>query len=165
MPSDRDQAFAALSDPALAKEALAFLKRAAEAAPGNALVQFDYAGACDMLGREFEAAVYYERVRAIGIEKLPKDEQPNWYVQTGSTLRLLGRLSQSRAVLTEGMEKFPANKVIAAFAALTELAAKEPKSAALTLLEALLRDEDDASINRFRRALRAYTDEAARRKP
>lgn len=155
---DVSRAFELLSQPATAAEGLRLLEDQVGREPDSARALFDLGSAYDALDRESEADALYQRVRAIGLERLPMDEQPRWFVQAGSTLRLLGRLDESRKVLSEGIGRYPDYIALRAFAALTELADGQPDAAALSLLDALLRF-DNPSLRYYGRALRAYRDE------
>lgn len=157
-PADRAQALERLGDPATADAALAWFRARADAAPDDAQAWFDLAGAYDALDRESEAEAAYRKVRALGLERLRPEDRPRWHVQMGSTLRLLGRLEESREVLAEGLQVYPDNAALAAFAALTELAAGEPAAAAKLLMQALLASADP-SIAHYHRALAAYAAE------
>jgi tetratricopeptide (TPR) repeat protein len=150
-----NRAFKLLSQPATAQEGLRILEAEADRLPDSAKALFDLASANDMLDREAEANVLYQRVRTIGLESLPPDDQPRWYVQAGSTLRLLGRFDQSRTVLSEGIGRFPDYSALHAFRALTDIADGQPLEAAVNLLDALL-GFDESSLQYYGRALRAY---------
>jgi thioredoxin-like negative regulator of GroEL len=109
-------------------------------------------------GFESEADDAYQAVRALGLHRLSAEDRPRWYVQAGSTLRLLGRLSESRAVLLEGVARFPDYLAIRAFLAVTELAAERPQSAAASLFDALMRVAEP-SLRFYERALNVYRHE------
>jgi cyanophycin synthetase len=155
----RDRAFQMLSEPAHALAALQFLEDRTASNPEDAEALFDCAGAYDRLGREAEAVVLYESVRKLGLERLTTVDQARWHVQMGSTLRLLGRLEESRTVLVQGARAHPDHPALLAFLALTEMAADRPRAAIAALFTALLATDDAGSIERYRRALTAYADE------
>lgn len=159
------RAFELLSRPETAAEGLRLLETRAEQLPQDATALFALASAYDMSDRETEAEALYQRVRAIGLERLPSEDRPRWYAQAGSTLRLLGRHDESRDLLREGAERFPDYLALRLFAALTEFAAGDAAAAAAGLFDTLLRS-DDPSVAYFGRALRAYREEIiVRREP
>lgn len=146
------------SVPADAARADAELRSRAAAHADDALVQYLVASAYDGAGCESEAMPFYERAFAIGVERLPAERWPEIFVQAGSTLRNLGRLDDARAMLRDGMARFPAYRALPVFAALVEASAGDEPAAMRLLFRAATMDEDD-SLRRFRRALRWYVDE------
>lgn len=140
------------------------LIRRAEAHPHDALVHYLVASAFDGAGREAAAMPHYERAFALGVDRLPARRQPEIYVQAGSTLRNLGRFDAARDLLAEGMTRFPDYRALAVFAALVEMSAGDAPAAAALLFRVVTMDED-ASLARFRRALRWYVDELPERSP
>ncbi|MGN6032103.1 MAG: tetratricopeptide repeat protein [Thermomicrobiales bacterium] len=146
------------SDPAEAARADVDLRARSDAQPGDALVQYLVASAYDGAGREADAMPFYERAFAIGVERLPAARQPEIFVQAGSTLRNLGRFDEARALLRDGMARFPEYRALPVFAALVEASAGDDR-AAMTLLFQVATMDEDASLGRFRRALRWYVDD------
>ena len=152
------------SDADAAEVAEQEVARRAEAHPDDALVHYLVASAFDGAGREADALPYYERAFALGIDRLPAQRQPEIYVQAGSTLRNLGRFDAARDLLAEGMSGFPDYRALAVFAALVEMSAGDAPAAAALLFRVVTMDED-ASLARFRRALRWYVDDLQRLSP
>ncbi len=157
---DRRRALALLEDPATAAEGLARLEARVAAAPDNVRARFDLSGAYDALGRKAEAAPAYEQVLRLGLDQLPEADQARWHVQYGSTLRLLGRLAESRAVLEGGLMLFPEDGALPVFLAFTELAAGRPDAALAALLGGAAAPDPFGSRAHFRRAIRACADAA-----
>ena len=145
-------------DPARVAGAKAELRARSEAYPDDALVQYLIASAYDGAGCEADAMPHYKRVFALGIEELPERRRPELFVQAGSTLRNLGQLDEARALLHEGMARFPAYQALPVFAALVEASAGDDRAAMLLLFRVAIMDED-ASLGRFQRALRWYVDD------
>lgn len=147
-------------EPGEAERGIATLRRLAEDAPDDAGCWYQLAGALDTLGYEEEAWPNYARVHALGVDRLPEAERPEFYVGAGSTLRNIGRIEESRAMLAEGRVRYPAVRALTVFAALTEISAGNQARAIDLLLEALLAEEDgDTSLRRYRRALVYYAGE------
>ncbi|MGH7728311.1 MAG: tetratricopeptide repeat protein [Vulcanimicrobiaceae bacterium] len=138
---------------------LALLHAWCDAAPEDARAWYAFGGALDTLGREHEAREAYEQVCRIGIDALGADQRAGFYVAFGSTLRNVGDLPRSRALLADGFARYPEVAALRAFAALTEVSFGELRAAIDLLFEALLMEEGDGSIGRYRRALRGYADE------
>ena len=158
---DANRAFALLDDDATAAQGLAWFEDRARARPDSARATFDLAGAYDRLGREAEAAPVYERVLRLGLEELPEIDQARWHVQYGSTLRLIGRLEESRAVLAGGVALFPEHGALPVFLAFTEIAAGRRDAALAALLAGAAASDPYGSRARYRRSITAYAAELA----
>ena len=106
--------------PENAEEAIDLLMQNALQHPEEAKAWFELAGCYDYLGREQDALDQYVKVKTLGVQSLPEEDRPRFYLQWGSTLRNLGRFEESRAVLFEGAQKFPEMRALKAFLALTQ---------------------------------------------
>lgn len=146
-----------LSAPSTAEEALRLLKDRCASNPTDPRALFELANAYDFLDLEREAEEAYRGVERLGLEKLTAEDRARWYIQFGSTLRLLGRYDLSRQVLARGEKAFPDNQAISAFLALTELATGQPEQAARVLLTATLRSSN-RDIEYYRQALTRYVE-------
>lgn len=136
------------------------LRERAGAAADDAEAWYRLGSALDSAGEEAEAIVAYERVFDLGIDRLAEADRPQLFVQTGSTLRNLGRLGEARNLLEEGRKRFPDFQALGAFLALVEVSGGAHRRAIDLLFDALLnRVEDDHSIRRYHRALRGYANE------
>jgi tetratricopeptide (TPR) repeat protein len=145
-------------DDAAFERGAAELRRFDGAFPDDAHVQHLIGGAYDSCGREALAISHYERVFALGLDGLPAHRRPEIIVQTGSTLRNLGRFERARAVFAEGIAQYPDYRALRVFAAMLETSAGDDAAAARHLYTfALLRE--DGSIDRFRRSLTWYVGE------
>lgn len=151
-----DRALALLEDPATAPEGLSWFHARAKALPDSIRAVFDLAGAYDLLGREAEAASIYERVLMLGLDTLPEGDQARWHVQYGSTLKQLGRLEESHAVLANGVLLFPEHGALPVFLAFTELALGRRDAALAALLAGAAASDPYGSRARYRRAIAAY---------
>ncbi len=155
-----DQAFALLKSEADedVRRGLAVFEALVRERPEDVEARFQYAGALDYLEREDEAAREYERVYG-GLAALAPDDRIRLYAQFGSTLRNLGRLDRSAALLEEGLRAFPGAAAIHAFLALTQYSAGDRRGALRGLLDALLHPACDGSALEYGRALRSYAEE------
>ena len=72
--------------------------------PDEPEVLYEVGGAYDTAGQEETAAGYYERAMAAGLDG---DALRRCLLQYGSTLRNLGRLDESLAVLERARAEFP----------------------------------------------------------
>jgi len=127
--------------------------------PEDGKAWFELAGCFDFLGRESEALENYVKVAKIGVHSLLEEDRPRLYLQWGSTLRNLGRLEESRAVLFDGAQKFPEMRALKAFLALTQYSLGAYKEAAQALFILLhSKYPDDSSMQHFARAFDWYID-------
>lgn len=119
--------------------------------PDEPEVLYEVGGAYDTAGEEQTAAGYYERAMAAGLDG---DALRRCLLQYGSTLRNLGRLDESLAVLEGARARFPGSDSLkvwhatslheagrhdAAFAIMLELVADRVRSEELLRYEAALR--------------------------
>lgn len=133
------------------------LRAQAEERPDDVAAWFALGGELDSEGFEAGAMEAYDRVLAIGFERLPDARQPELFVQAGSTLRNLGRLDEARELLERGRNVWPEFRALTAFLSLVELSAGNDRRAALLLLGDAAGDHGtDASLARYQRSLRAY---------
>jgi tetratricopeptide (TPR) repeat protein len=151
-----DRAFDLLDDPATAPEGLSWFQHRAQERPDSVRAVFDLAGAYDRLGREAEAAPIYEQVLRLGLDTLPEADQARWHVQYGSTLKQIGRLEDSRAVLANGVMLFPEHGALPIFLAFTQMALGRKDAALASLLAAAAASDPYGSRARYRRAITAY---------
>lgn len=151
-----DRAFALLEDAATAPEGLSWFRERAKALPDSARAAFDLAGAYDRLGREAEAAPAYEQVLKLGLDSLPEGDQARWHVQYGSTLKQIGQLEASHAVLSNGVLLFPEHGALPVFLAFTELAMGRRDAALTALLAGAAVSDPYGSRARYRRVITTY---------
>lgn len=120
-------------------------------APDPALALFERGGSRDSGGRPDEAEPLYREALALG---LPDDERAQCTIQLASTLRNLGRLEESLALLRDAHPYPPYAVATAAIAALTLASLDRPVEGLATLLR-----EVAPTLPRYQRSMRAYADE------
>jgi tetratricopeptide (TPR) repeat protein len=84
--------------------------------PDHPVLTYELAGAYDTAGEEAKAKTYYERALELGIAGEPLRR---CLCQYGSTLRWLGELEASLAVLERARAEFPRSESVRVFQALT----------------------------------------------
>ncbi len=122
--------------------------------PGDVEAQLAAAYACDRYGSELDAVRYYDAAWSLGV---PDAERRRFMVGYGSTLRNVGRVSESVAVLRQAVSESPEFAPNHAFLALSlhsEGAYDEALAAALTAVIAAGADNLDG----YDRALSYYKD-------
>ncbi len=113
----------------------------------------------DSAGREAEAIPHYERALELG---LTDELVPGALLQLGSSLRNVGRLDESLAVLDDGVGRFPDHVALRLFRALTLSSAGRDREALVDLLELVRTRLDVPEVQRYARSLAYYTGELAR---
>ena len=121
--------------------------------PNVAEINFQLAWTCDVLGRETEALPYYEKAIALG---LPANELSGALLGLGSTLRSLGQLERSAAVLRSGRSQFPDNREFDVFLAMTLHPLGQHTESLQLLLTVIADTSEDPGLTAYQRAIRFY---------
>lgn len=119
----------------------------------SAAVWYQAAWACDCLGKEAKAAEYYESAIAAG---LAGDDLRGALLGLGSTYRCLGEYEKSLAVFGDGVARFPEDKAIQAFRALTLYNLGQYEDSVATLLKLLVETTANQDIRAYSKALNHY---------
>lgn len=118
--------------------------------------QIAAAYACDRDGREHEAVVYYERAHALGG---PKRGRAQFLLGYGSTLRNVGRVEESLAILSDAVRAYPRDRALRIFLALALHSSRRHGEAMASLLRIILGlDRHAPDIQKFRRAIASYAE-------
>ena len=131
------------------------LARAA-ATPTDVEARIAAAYACDRVGREAEAVVHYDAAWALGV---PAAERRRFLVGYGSTLRNVGRLEESVAVLGDAVAAEPDYAPYKVFLGLALHSSGQHAAATATLLGAVLDCHGGARLDGFERAVAEYQQE------
>ena len=129
---------------------------AAERPHGDAVALFERAGARDSAGLEIEAEPLYRQALAAGLDE---DRRTQAVIQLASTLRNLGRVDESLALLRPEYGKgtdAALHDATAAFYALALVTSGDPVGAASVALQALA-----PHLPRYTRSVGAYARELA----
>ena len=114
----------------------------------------------DREGREHEAVVHYDAAYRMGG---PADDRAGFLLGYGSTLRNVGRLDDSLAVLRAAVVDFPEHHAMRCFLALTLHSLGRHAEALATALDVILGlRAAGPSVATFARALGEYRDELLR---
>ncbi|QYM79678.1 tetratricopeptide repeat protein [Horticoccus luteus] len=119
--------------------------------PNVAEIAAQIAWTCETLGRLDAALPAYEKAIALG---LPPNELSNAYLGLGATLRALGQLDRSAAILRAARLQFPDNRELDVFLALTLHAQGRSGEALALVLEALCDTTEDPGLTAYGRAIR-----------
>jgi tetratricopeptide (TPR) repeat protein len=125
--------------------------------PEDARANYLMASLCDQSDQERRAVPFYQRALA-GAEDLLEEDAAGAYLGLGSTHRALGEYEESRRVLLEGLERFPDDRALSTFLALTLYNLGENREAVSTLLKNLVETTGDPGIRLYGRALAFYAD-------
>lgn len=118
--------------------------------PDDPIVRYEVGGAYDTAGREQEALHHYEAAMAAGLSGVPLRR---CLLQYGSTLRLLGRSTESVGVLRGALTRFPGSPSLGAFLALALQADGAGGGAVALLLELAVEHVDAEDVQRYRAAI------------
>ncbi len=121
--------------------------------PDDPLVNYQLAWTLDRMGLETEAAPYYERAIAAGLDG---DDLRGALLGLGSTYRVIGRDADAVRTLAAGVERFPDDGAMRAFYALALHSAGEHTRATQEFLRVILASSTDPQIKRYRNALTEY---------
>jgi tetratricopeptide (TPR) repeat protein len=131
----------------------------ARAHPDEVAALIEAAYACDAFGTERDAVAHYDAAWALGV---PDAEREAFVVGYGSTLRNVGRVAESLAVLHAACERYPENRALRVFRALALHSAGRNGESVAQLLDVILALADAApDLARYERALAHYRDELA----
>lgn len=117
---------------------------------------FKKASALDAAGKAPQAEVEYRRIYTLGAHHLPTTKRPDFFLQYGSTLKNVGKHTESIRILKMGIRKFPRFRALKLFLALTYLSANKSKPAVQILLKDSM-EHPDTSIRKFSRAISYYS--------
>ncbi|SEN47941.1 tetratricopeptide repeat protein [Lihuaxuella thermophila] len=109
----------------------------------------------DAMGLEKEAVPYYEKAIRLG---LPEPLLAEAYLGLGSTYRCLGEYDKSLRTLEEGCRKFPDDRALQTFLAMTCYNLGEHARSMEIMLTQLAETTNDTNLSKYRRALLFYAD-------
>lgn len=123
--------------------------------PNDATINYQCAWSFDTLGLEKSAIQYYEKAISIG---LPDEDLRSAYLGLGSTYRTLGQYKESQKVFKEGLSKFPQDRAMEVFYAMTLYNLTEHSKAMEILLNSISKTSLDKDINKYKKAIEFYAD-------
>jgi tetratricopeptide (TPR) repeat protein len=114
--------------------------------PNHPVLTYEVAGAFDTAGEQGQAKTLYERALALGIAG---EALRRCLCQYGSTLRWLGELETSLAVLERARAAFPASESVRVFQALTLHELGRPDEAVGLLLGIVAQHGEVTDLGRY----------------
>lgn len=150
---DRLQKAIELRSAGRAEEARAILLELVAAYPENAEIHYQTAWVHDTLGREHEAIPFYLRAIEQG---LPDGELEDAYLGLGSTYRALGAYQQAEETFRQAVTRFPHNRALQTFLAMTLYNLRQHQEAMDLLLTNLVETTNDQAILSYKRAILFY---------
>lgn len=136
------------------EEAMSILKDLLKSNPNDPDLNYQAARTCDSMGKEPEAAPYYERAIANGLV----EDRSGAMLGLASTYRCLGEYEKSLKVFDQGIKEFPENRSLKVFRALTLYNLGKSEDSVSQLLIQLIDTTSDESIKSYDGALRFYSD-------
>jgi tetratricopeptide (TPR) repeat protein len=134
---------------------IAYFTALLEQYPDHPQAIYEVGGAYDTAGEEERARGFYERALAAGLQG---DTRRRCLLQYGSTLRNLGLLDESIAVLEKARSEFPESDSLRVFLALSLHAASRSDAAVAELLTLAADRIHSPDIDRYEPALRGNAD-------
>ncbi|WP_044337889.1 tetratricopeptide repeat protein [Rossellomorea aquimaris] len=131
-------------------------KRLIQGDPDNGFLHYQCAWTHDKMGLESEAVPYYENSIQLGLDD--KDLQ-GAYLGLGSTYRTLGEYEKSKSVFEEGIRRFPENKAMSVFYAMTLYNLNKHSQAMELLLISICNTSCDADIQAYHKAILYYSNQ------
>lgn len=126
--------------------------------PNDVWIFAEIGGVFDSNGFEHDACLWYERALEFGFDRFPQDQAPHFCVWYGSTLRNVGRFSNSESVIRSALERWPRFSALQFFLGLT-LMSQGKSMDAIVAFASLSAGEWDNSIQDYRRAVSSYLEE------
>ena len=140
-------------------EAIEYFRNMLEQFPNDPRAYFEYAGSFDSAGKEAEAIPLYRKAIEMG---LSGEYLPQVYVQLGSSLRNIQAHDEAVSTLEAGCKQFPENAALRVFLAYALESAGRSRDALTVLHELAIQHIQTPDMERYKRAIRYYTDERAR---
>ena len=137
------------------EEALLILKELLSESPHDPTVNYQAAWTCDYMGKESDAAPFYETAIANG---LSGDELQGAFLGLGSTYRCLGEYQKSLDTFDKAIKEFPGDRSLKTFRALTLYNLGKFSNSVEELIVQLVDTTSDADIKSYENALRFYAD-------
>jgi tetratricopeptide (TPR) repeat protein len=125
---------------------IAYFHGLLERHPEHPVLVYEVGGAYDTAGDESTAVGYYERALELGLQG---DTLRRCLCQYGSTLRWLGRLDESLAVLERARAEFPQSDAVRVFLALTHNDAGRSDAAVAELLSVVVAHGEATDLGRW----------------
>jgi tetratricopeptide (TPR) repeat protein len=141
------------------EEALKILRGLHQEKPGDPDIAYQMAWTFDSCGKEKEAAPFYEKALAAGLQV----DRDGAYLGLGSTYRCLGEYQRSLETFDRALKEFPDHRPIKVFRALTLFNLGRGEESCSQLLLQLLDTTGDAGIKSYDGALRFYSDKLTQR--
>jgi len=136
-------------------EAISLLAELLAVDSANPQLNYQMAWCHDLLGKETEAVPFYLKGIAGGLDP---EEAKGAYLGLGSTYRAIGEFAKSREVLRDGIARFPEERSLQVFLAMTLYNLGEHPEAMRLLMTSLAETSSDGSISRYKRAILFYAD-------
>lgn len=135
------------------EEAEAILLALVTEDPDNPEVNYQLAWVLDKLGRERDAVPYYERAIKLG---LPDIDLQRAFLGLGSTYRCLADYQKAISTFQRGIARFPGNRALQVFLAMTFYNMKKHGEAMQLLLLNIAETTTDGELLHYKDAILYY---------
>ncbi|MDM5292587.1 tetratricopeptide repeat protein [Peribacillus simplex] len=123
--------------------------------PEDAVIQYQCAWSLDILGLEVKAVPHYEAALKLG---LPDEDAKGAYLGLGSTYRTIGEYEKSKRTLEAGLAKFPEDRALLVFRAMSFYNLGRHDLAMESLLKIIAETSKDREIQSYAKAIEFYSD-------
>lgn len=142
-----------LRDDGKLEEALSIIKNLVKRNPDIAELNYQAAWTFDLMGKEKEAVIFYEKAVENG---LSGESLRGALLGLGSTYRCLGRYEKSLTVFNRAILTFPEDRSFKVFKALTDYNLGNYSESINSLLLELIDTTSNKDIKKYEKALRFY---------
>lgn len=136
-------------------QALILLTELLKSNPSDPATNYQLAWTCDVMGKESEAAPFYEKAISNG---LTGEDRKAAMLGLGSTYRCLGEYQKSLNVFDQAVSEFSEDRSLKVFRALTLHNLGLSEDSIRQILVQLLDTTNDQAIKAYDKALRFYSD-------
>ncbi|WP_430180691.1 tetratricopeptide repeat protein [Peribacillus simplex] len=121
----------------------------------DAVIQYQCAWSLDILGLEVKAVPHYEAALKLG---LPDEDAKGAFLGLGSTYRTIGEYEKSKRTLEAGLARFPEDKALLVFRAMSFYNLGQHDLAMESLLKIIAETSKDREIQSYAKAIEFYSD-------
>jgi tetratricopeptide (TPR) repeat protein len=130
------------------------LRKLVQVFPNDALINYHCAWSFDIIDQEKAAIPFYEKAISLGLNE---DDLRGAYLGLGSTYRTIGEYIKSKDNFEKAMATFPNDNALKVFYAMTLYNLNEHSLSMEILLTLLADTSSDSNINRYREAIKFYS--------
>jgi len=140
------------------EEAISTLEDMAKEDEKNPDIHYQIGWTLDASGKSSQAIEHYEKSLELGLQ----DDRNGCYLALGSSLRAIGKYTESEKFLKSAILEFPSDKALKMFYAMTLYNVNRSKEAISILLQLLMDSTLDDELKVYKRAIDGYAEDLDR---